>query len=766
MIKKRLEERKITKSWKFTEKNATARLLRVWLVLIVAMQPLLGWSQQELTVDKALALISSGRIDSGMAMLEVMSERGNVNATIELGFLYDFGFGIHIDKIKSQRLFAKAANAGSLEALWWLARTSVSEAGEWPNPVPAQTAYQKGFLAAACLITEAQGVSADKLSEDCRRGESDLAREGKRHFALRRYQAGDPVWADRISEIDTFDIRGSVLRQEWGTAPTMATLKGLIELSRKGSVMALMNIFIPFYESSPAENKTRDALIASLSDQTLSFLKSELMMFTTERFDWYANTFRNAWIAEIFREGIPTLGISSDYGVAERFYQKCASSRDPTDAAMCLNWQGVLKNSGGPGLLIDEKQAVQHFMKAHELGDPIASSNIGEAYMLAQGVELDFEKARQYFQVALDRGYKTAALELAKLYLDGLGTDQDILRAADLYATAATGAYEGRGHPVAMIKLGNLHEQNRLPNSNLNAALRWYEKAIVRNETYENLIVGEQEEATYQAVAAAGIKRVQKRLEELSKIAERVSFGTYKVLLVANERYMDLADLKTPHEDARLVGSIFESKFGAEVEYLIDSNRSELLSTLGKYRQELGPEDNFILYYAGHGVYDEELEVGYWQLSDAEADEDYSWVETDRVSRTLSAFKSRNAMIIADSCYSGSVVRGTSAVGDVSNLSAIKSLNAKKSRVAITSGGLQPVLDVAGSSENSSFAKNFAAALENVHGPTPASVLFNDLRTAVSTETAAWGFEQVPEFAPLYRAGHDGGDFILSPVSK
>ena len=62
--------------------------------------------------------------------------------------------------------------------------------------------------------------------------------------------------------------------------------------------------------------------------------------------------------------------------------------------------------------------------------------------------------------------------------------------------------------------------------------------------------------------------------------------------------------------------------------------------------------------------------------------------------------------------------------------------------------------------------EGFAAALDNVRGATPASVLFNDLRTAVSTETAAWGFEQVPEFSPLYRAGHDGGDFILSPVSK
>ena len=530
--------------------KASASLLRVGLVLIVAMQPILGWSQQELTVDKALALISSGRIDSGMAMLEVMSELGNINATVELGVQYDSGLVVQIDKVRSQQLFSQAANAGSLEALWWLSKSSVSEAGEWPNPVPAQTAYQKGFLPAACLITEVKGVSDDQLAEQCRRGESDLAREGNRHFALQRYYSGDLAWKDSIAAIDTFDIRGEVLRQEWETAPELATLQGLIELSRKGSVKALMNIFMSVYFSGPAENRTREVLIANLPDQDRSFLKSELMMFTSARANWYANTYRNAWVAEIFREGVPMLGISSDYQVADQFYQKCASSRDPTDAAFCLNWQGVLKNSGGPGLLIDQKQALQHFIEAHELGDPVASSNVGEAYMLAEGVELDFEKARQYFQAALDRGYKTAAFELANLYLDGLGTDQDILRAAELYSTAATEGFDGLGHPVAMINLGNLHEQNRLPNSNLNAALSWYERATIQHDTYESLIVGEAEEATYQAVAAAGVKRVQKRLEELSRIAERVSFGTYKVLLVANERYADLTDLKTPKEDA------------------------------------------------------------------------------------------------------------------------------------------------------------------------------------------------------------------------
>ena len=83
--------------------------------------------------------------------------------------------------------------------------------------------------------------------------------------------------------------------------------------------------------------------------------------------------------------------------------------------------------------------------------------------------------------------------------------------------------------------------------------------------------------------------------------------------------------------------------------------------------------------------------------------------------------------------------------------------------MAITSGGLQPVLDVAGNSQTSAFASNLADVLNTVNGPVPISSLFPQIRSSVTAETAAWGFEQIPEMAPLYKAGHDGGDFILSP---
>ena len=148
---------------------------------------------------------------------------------------------------------------------------------------------------------------------------------------------------------------------------------------------------------------------------------------------------------------------------------------------------------------------------------------------------------------------------------------------------------------------------------------------------------------------------------------------------------------------------------------------------------------------------------------DSRVDEDYTWVDTDRISRTMSGFKSRNALVIADSCYAGSVVRGNDLPTlESHDASALLALSAKKTRMACICG-LQPVLYSTGNSKTSAFASNFANALYSIDRPTPISSVFPNLRSAVTAESAAWGFEQVPEMAPLYKAGHDGGDFILSP---
>ena len=143
---------------------------------------------------------------------------------------------------------------------------------------------------------------------------------------------------------------------------------------------------------------------------------------------------------------------------------------------------------------------------------------------------------------------------------------------------------------MAMIMLGVLHEQNRLPNSDLFIALEWFKKGTVENPLYEQLTVGETGEVSYRALAQAGVNRVVEKIQQLNLATSDIDFGSYKALLIANENYNGLPNLKTPEEDVRLVGAILESRFGAEVEYLIDSSRSDLLSKLSQYRRELGPK--------------------------------------------------------------------------------------------------------------------------------------------------------------------------------
>ena len=325
-----------------------------------------------------------------------------------------------------------------------------------------------------------------------------------------------------------------------------------------------------------------------------------------------------------------------------------------------------------------------------------------------------------------------------------------------------------------MMQLAQLHESGNLQGSSLLDALNWYKKAAVMDEQVWASFGATVSQVREQIdLAQKGMERVSQRIEFLSSDTEVsmvnpstdfTDFGTYRVLIIANQTYDNLINLSTPKSDAALVGATFESRFGAQVEYLFDADRIEMLSALNRYRRELMPTDNFILYYAGHGIYDDELNIGYWQPIDSTVDEDYTWIDTDRISRTLSGFKSRNALVVADSCFSGSVVRGNEFASSNGNSSkALLALSAKKTRMAITSGGLQPVLDVAGNSQTSAFASNLADVLNTVNGPVPISSLFPQIRSSVTAETAAWGFEQIPEMAPLYKAGHDGGDFILSP---
>lgn len=88
----------------------------------------------------------------------------------------------------------------------------------------------------------------------------------------------------------------------------------------------------------------------------------------------------------------------------------------------------------------------------------------------------------------------------------------------------------------------------------------------------------------------------------------------------------------------------------------------------------------------------------------------------------------------------------------------------KRSRLLLSSGGDQPVLDEGGG-QHSVFAKAFLDELEKNDRLLPSPELFLRLRDQVEERAAAIKFEQTPEFKTIKSAGHEVGDFFFVPVA-
>jgi TPR repeat protein len=249
---------------------------------------------------------------------------------------------------------------------------------------------------------------------------------------------------------------------------------------------------------------------------------------------------------------------------------------------------------------------------------------------------------------------------------------------------------------------------------------------------------------------------------------QKVNFGRYYALMIGNNDYRDLPKLETAANDAREFGRILESKYGFATKVLLNATRAEIYAALDGYRKELTENDNFLLYYAGHGELDRKNRRGYWLPVDADSDSHINSIPNYTITDILNIMSVRQAIIISDTCYSGimtrSAVNGQKVgMSDERRLKWLKEIARKRSRTVLTSGGLMPVMD-AGPSDHSIFAKSILDALVENDTIIEASRLYRRIRSEVVDVSDQLGFKQVPQYAANLHAGHESGDFLFVPV--
>jgi len=241
---------------------------------------------------------------------------------------------------------------------------------------------------------------------------------------------------------------------------------------------------------------------------------------------------------------------------------------------------------------------------------------------------------------------------------------------------------------------------------------------------------------------------------------KRIGIGKQYALVIGNNEYENLAKLETATADARSLADVLQNKYGFLVESpLINATRNEILMKLSYLSNALNPEDSLLIFYAGHGRQDEDTGRGYWSPIDAYADNFINDISNDDITNTLKKINSKHILVIADSCYSGTLVlRGNSPVNKVNDISYLKELASKESRKALTSGALQPVSDT-GENGHSAFASSLLEVLVENEKIISANELHQNIRPLIMSK-----YSQTPLYNIVGNAGDEGGEFLFVPI--
>ena len=243
-----------------------------------------------------------------------------------------------------------------------------------------------------------------------------------------------------------------------------------------------------------------------------------------------------------------------------------------------------------------------------------------------------------------------------------------------------------------------------------------------------------------------------KNIPKTASIPE-LDYGSYHALVIGNNKYRHLPDLKTAVADARRVSDILEELYGFEVSRLENANRKQILRLVSDLRKKISEKDNLLIYYAGHGHLDAGAGEGYWLPVDADPEDPSNWLMTDQIVSQIRAMSAKHVLIVSDSCFSGVLTRGIKIVEKTPSY--LARMTNSKARLALTSGGLEPVAD-SGGSGHSVFAAKFISLLEANQSVLDGTQLFSELRPQVMLNS-----DQTPEYGRIRKAGDAGGDFLF-----
>lgn len=277
----------------------------------------------------------------------------------------------------------------------------------------------------------------------------------------------------------------------------------------------------------------------------------------------------------------------------------------------------------------------------------------------------------------------------------------------------------------------------------------------VRQEEQPQEVISAQPEVTLRGVGDP--------LKGLNVSGERaeMQIGNYYALIIGIDDYWGAFEpLNNAVTDAESIERLLKSKYKFD-HFITLYNRTATKENILKSFEELSNKaeetDNVFIYYSGHGEFNERQNKGYWVPVDARSNSMYELISNNDIQTALTGIPSKHTLLISDACFAGDIFRGSAySIPFEDSDRYYREIHQLKSRKAITSGGIEPVMD-GGREGHSVFAYYLLRALENNEGRFyDASQLYDRIKIPVTNNS-----EQRPKFAPIKYSGDEGGQFIF-----
>lgn len=230
-------------------------------------------------------------------------------------------------------------------------------------------------------------------------------------------------------------------------------------------------------------------------------------------------------------------------------------------------------------------------------------------------------------------------------------------------------------------------------------------------------------------------------------------------LVIADGAYRNLPALATARADGEAVAAVLRDRYGYQTTLLADATFLDTMRALADLGARLKPGDDLVVYFAGHGRLAPDGKRGYWLPVDADPADASTWIPNEAIARLLGTFASDRILVVSDSCYAGTLAGGELDEGGATPAAG------SKSRLVLTSGGLQPVLDEGGDGTHSIFARALLTVLQLAERPLSTDQIAAAVAARVTWKSTQLGVAQTPQLAPIRQAGHEAGELVLAPLA-